>query len=182
MGRVSPPPWWRKSLCGCCLSSPTSITANGHTFVDPPKGAFTARKVLSGRNCSGLPASRDGKSIIRGILKRCHLPFKTFSVFFPHRLLTSIGTHLSANGKILFQLFNSSMVWERPVFWLSSFLKSCFPFKRAGQVIISKCVATDKGQSPFCLLDCSLLPRCYIIGMQRRPRELAVAGQIQPDA
>ena len=49
---------------------------------------------------------------------------------------------------------------KRSIFWLCNRLKSCFPLKQAGQVIISRCVATDKGQSPFCLLDCSLLPRC----------------------
>ena len=73
------------------------MTTNGLRFLDPPKGAFTEREDLSGRDGSGLPASSDSKSIIRGILKQSP-PLENLTNLL--HTLTSIKTDLSANNKI----------------------------------------------------------------------------------
>ena len=173
MGWVSPPPWWRKSLCSC---SSTAILTSGLRLLDPPKDDFPGRTLSFWGSCKGAPASCGSKSIIRGIVIKWprgekQLKPSSHTLWWPQLKNTFLQ-----EMKWWIPIFNSAVVCQKSTDFWGSYPKSCFPFKSAISLIISRCVATDKGKSPFCLLEPSLLPSCFVIGGKRRPRELATCN------
>ena len=126
MGWVSPPPWWRKSLCSC---SSTAILTSGLRLLDPPKDDFPGRTLSFWGSCKGTPASCGGKSIIRGIVIKWPRGEKTTQAFLPHALMTSIEKHLPARNEMMDSNFQKCSSLPEINWFLRELSQELFPFQ-----------------------------------------------------